>query len=99
MTRAEAAKACICSVCSIGRLNGSDYIRYKTVVSEPVGHPRVNPPPSDPAPKVVCSLCHSSYGPGLSHDCSPNVKKANVEEIVRQNSEKTKSRIISSQLK
>ena len=95
----QAAGPCICSVCEVGRLSGKDYIAFKDSVTEPVGRPSVCPPRKDPEPLLVCSICLSSWGPGQSHVCTRKTKADNMEDLVRSSSDRTREKVISSQLK
>ena len=95
----KGAIPCDCSVCEIGRLKCKSYVKYKEAAKEPVGRPRTKPQPEEPEPITVCKLCLSTWAVGQKHDCSRKSKRENVEELVRKTSQKSKERIVSSQLK
>ena len=90
---------CNCSVCSIGRLNGHSYKNHVLSITEPVGRPRLYDAPPEPEPIVVCSVCLSTYGKGLNHNCTKESKRSNVVDIIRNSSGRSKEKIVSSQLK
>ena len=79
-------------------MNGQQYLNYKDLMSDPVGRP-ASSPSLQPAPVTLCSVCWSTWGPGQAHNCTRQVKRTNVEELVRATSRKTKQQIGSSQLK
>ena len=58
----QATAPCKCSVCQVGRLNGSAYIHHKNSMSEPVGRPCVKPPNIEPEPVTVCKECLTPWG-------------------------------------
>ena len=90
---------CSCSVCSIGRLKAGQYLHHVVTVSEHPGRPREKESPVKPGPQTICLVCKSAYGPGHKHVCSRATKRESLEELLRNTSEKTKQRVISSQLK
>ena len=98
-TRANTTSQCTCSVCFVGRLRGSEYVKYKESMSEPVGRPRLYPFPAESQPMTVCNLCLSAWGPGKNHQCTITNKRENMEELVRSTNSNTRERILSSQLK
>ena len=95
----QASAPCQCSVCHVGRLSGPSYTSYKVAMSEPVGRPSVNPTKPEPESITVCKECQTPWGKGKTHVCNKQTKRKNKEELVRNSSEKTKQRIVSSQLK
>ena len=98
-TRANMTSQCTCSVCFVGCLRGSEYVKYKESMSEPVGRPRLYPFPAESQPMTVCNLCLSAWGPGKNHQCTTNNKWEHMEELVRSTNSNTRERILSSQLK
>lgn len=87
---------CVCSVCLVGRMHGGEYNHHKVIVSEPPGRPRLA---EESVPVQVCSLCHSQVGRGIQHQCDRVSKRNNLEELLRNTSDKSKERVLSSQLK
>lgn len=94
----ETSVQCGCSVCSVGRFQGGQYNHHRVNVSEPPGRPRLTGE-SVSAPVQVCSLCHGQFGRGIKHQCGRASKRDNLEDLLRNTSEKSKERVISSQLK
>ena len=94
----QAASPCTCSVCYVGRLSGSDYTSYKNLVTEPVGRPPVHPS-TGPEPITVCSKCLAPFGRGKQHVCTREAMRKNKEDLVWNSSDKSKQKIVSSQLK
>ena len=90
---------CCCSVCSVGRLKGGQYLRHKVTVSEPPGRPRLKDSPAKPGPMTICSVCNCPYGLGHKHQCSRTAKREALEELIRNTSKKSRERVLSSQLK
>ena len=90
------APQCFCSVCSVGRLNGGDYNHHKVTVSDPPGRPSLN---EKPISLQVCSFCNSQWGSGIKHQCNRTAKRSNLEELIRNSSNKSRERVLSSQLK
>ena len=88
---------CCCSVCVVGRLKGGDYFHHKLLVRDDPGRPRVKEPP--PEAVLICSSCHSRLAPGLQHFCDRKSKRENLAELLRKTSQKSKERVLSSQLK
>ena len=98
-TRNTASEPCKCSLCEVGRLSGFSYTSFKEAVAEPVGRPRVNPPPPEAEALRLCSLCHGPWGRGQEHSCTRESRRENVEEVVRQSSRRSKEKVLTSQLK
>ena len=90
---------CCCSVCSVGRLKAGQYLHHLVTVSESAGRPRQKDSPVKPGPMTICVVCRSSYGPGYQHVCSRAAKRESLEELIRNTSQKTKHRVLASQLK
>ena len=90
------APQCFCSVCSVGRQNGGDYNHHKVTVSDPPGRPSLN---EKPISLQVCSFCNSQWGSGIKHQCNRTAKRSNLEELIRNSSNKSRERVLSSQLK
>ena len=95
----SALECCCCSVCSVGRLAGGEYLRHKAAVYDPPGRPKVKDSPVKSGPVTICSVCGCNYGPGYNHVCNRKTKRENLEELLRNTSQKSKERVISAQLK
>ena len=48
---------------------------------------------------TICGECLSSYGKGKPHNCDRVSRRDNLEQMIRQTSERSRSRVIGSQLK
>ena len=89
---------CVCSVCTTGRMHGSEYNQHKNIFPGPVGRPSSN---SKEMPQriTVCSACLSTMAPRVPHQCSRGSKVENLQNLVRESSCRTKEKVITSQLK
>ena len=99
MTRAAADPSiCRCRVCQIARL-GLDYTTHAADHSNPSSRPRVSPntPPARVIP--LCSKCLCEIGRGKTHVCDKKQKRDNLSNIVKNTSEKTKSKVTCNSLK
>ena len=98
ITRAAVDQACKCQVCQVARTT-LDYAALAAKHSNPLGAPRVSPisPPARVLP--FCSKCFCQIGQGKSHVCDKNKKSANLSNIVRNTSTRSKSKITASGLK
>ena len=76
-----------------------DYNKFASSHSSPVGRPAVGPQSSPAKVISLCSKCLTEIGKGKSHQCYKSNKRANISEIVRNTSKKTKSKITASGLK
>ena len=68
-------------------------------MTKPVGRPHVKPPNPEPEAITLCKECHTRWGGDKNHTCTRQTKRKNKEDLVRNTSEKTKEKIVSSQLK
>ena len=50
-------------------------------------------------PVTVCGSCLSEYGKGKQHNCDRASRRENLGKLIRQTSERSRSRVVSSQLK
>ena len=88
---------CECSVCTVGRMNGGKYNQHKVTVSEPLGRPSTVDMTGVSTSINICIFCKAQLGPGLPHRCNRLERNNNLEELVKQSSEKGRERVISSQ--
>ena len=98
-TRSRLIVVCECSVCTVGRMNGGKYNQHKVTVSEPLGRPSTVDMTGVSMSIKICTFCKAQLGPGLPHRCNRQERNSNLEELVKQSSEKGRERVISSQLK
>ena len=98
-TRSRLIVVCECSVCTVGRMNGGKYNQHKVTVSEPLGRPSTVDMTGVSTSIKICTFCKAQLGPGLPHRCNRQERNSNLEELVKQSSEKGRERVISSQLK
>ena len=89
---------CVCSVCTTGRMHGSEYNQHKNIFPGPVGRPSSNSKEM-PHRITVCSACLSTMAPRVPHQCSRGSKVENLQNLVRESSCRTKEKVITSQLK
>ena len=80
-------------------MKNQDYIKYLSEHSNNVGRPSEGD--NSPPPKIlkICDKCFSEIAPGKSHNCLKTTTRANLINIVRNNSVNTKSNVIASELK
>ena len=76
-----------------------DYRSHVKEISNPLGTPKIVAisPPGRCLP--VCSKCFSIVSKGVSHVCEKNQKQANLVEMVKSSSIKSKSKVTSEVLK
>ena len=98
-TRSRLIVECVCSVCTVGRMNGGKYNHHKVTVSEPIGRPSAVDMTGVSTSIKICTFCKAQLGPGLPHRCNRQERNSNLEELVKQSSEKGREIVISSQLK
>ena len=107
VTRNTKEVDCKCSVCDVARMNLFSYKQYREKMSDPPGnHLRLTSENScgvhyseDKEQTLICNHCLSSYRRGKSHDCNSPTRRSNLEQMVRESSDTTKKRLLSSQLK
>ena len=98
-TRNNSLSSCSCSICAIVRMKNQEYLKYLSEHSNKVGRPsegEISPPPKK---LKICEKCFSEIAPGKSHNCLKTTKRANMINIVRNSSVKTKCNVIASELK
>ena len=97
-TRSQDGADCMCTVCTVGRLNGLSYTAYAKTMVEPVGRPSQNEVKLVETVKL-CDYCFSEIGKGKPHTCNKSTKQDNLLQLVRSNSNKAKEQVASSLLK
>ena len=97
-TRASVDSCCNCHICSLARLNLS-YKSYADDHSNPHGNPNYNPksPPGKAVP--FCSKCFTEIGRGIPHPCVKSQKVSNISSLVKNTSEKSRSKVAASTIK
>ena len=96
VTRQNVEQPCVCSVCQLSRT--CLHWEVKHLLSQYIDSPA--PPPSlTPDVIKICAHCHSQIGQGLSHDCSRSTFRENVADLVKDKSERTRGRVVSTLLK
>ena len=91
-TRSGDNEKCDCSVCTIARMNGPEYVKHEKSMRNKPGRPPLKVQASSVTIKQ-CSNCHSEIGPGKSHECTRSVTQENLVELVRSHSEKTQEQV------
>ena len=106
VTRSSLEVECGCSVCEVARMDnvGFKYIKYKMGMSDHKGKtPWLETGQESSVAKVEsvvhCSICLSEYGRGKPHSCNPAVRRENLQILIRNSSNKSKQKVLSSQLK
>lgn len=97
-TRGKEDDSCECFVCSIARMN----LDYSAFVAK--NATRSGPPPtsvkSPPAKTLnLCSKCWAHIGRGKTHQCQKSTKRENLVDIVRNTSDKSRSKVTAAALK
>ena len=98
-TRASLDYKCQCTICCIARKNGQDYIAFAKEHENKRGAPSSGV--KSPAAKslALCNKCWGQIGKGIPHNCSKVAKVENLSSIVKDNSDKSRSKIASSTIK
>ena len=91
-TRSQANEACGCTVCSIGKMFGVEYINYERNQREKPGRPRLKEKEVC-TPITTCSYCHSEVGQGFPHDCTRTDMQDNLYHMIRSHSTKTQEQV------
>ena len=96
LTRHTAVQACNCSICQLAR--ATLHWETKALLEQFISSPST---PSAPSPEYIkiCKVCLSQIGQGLSHTCSKSTFREKISDLVREKSEKTKGRVVSTLLK
>ena len=97
-TRTQADLNCKCKVCQISRL-GLEYAQHASEHSNPANRPRLSPisPPARVLP--LCSKCFCEIGSRKPHLCDKKTKSDNLSKLVKNTSEKTRSKVTCHSLK
>ena len=93
-TRAQENVACVCSICKIGRLSGSEYVSYEKGQRQLPGRPRLREEEAC-VPVTTWSYCHAEIGQGKPHDCTRTEMQDNLLDLIRSHSEKTQEQVTS----
>ena len=105
VTRSSLEVECGCSVCEVARMDnvGFKYIKYKMGMSDPKGKTPWLETGEESLAKVGsvvhCRICLSEYGRGKRHSCNPAVRREHLDILIRNSSNKSKQKVLSSQLK
>ena len=95
-TRHTFDQPCGCSVCQLARK--TLHWEFKNLLDQYIEAPTPTPCLTPDAVKI-CTYCHSQIGRGLCHACSRSQFRENVADLVKEKSEKTRGRVVSSLLK
>ena len=97
-TRSSAETVCSCSVCQIaGTFPKQDRAGViSSIFGTPVQQKEKIPPPSV---SLQCTKCFTYVGQGKAHTCNKATKRANLEELVKSTSQKTKGLVTGSCIK
>ena len=96
----ETELSCSCSVCHVGHMDNSGklYVKYKDkmTLGQEEGDRMV-----EVNVTVVsrCEYCFCPVGKGKPHPCSSSSRRESLDELVKNSSDRTRGRVLSSQLK
>ena len=104
VTRSEGLEtelSCSCSVCLVGHMDNSGkiYVKFKDIMTleKDGGDDRVV---EENAVAVTrCEYCFCPVGKGKPHPCSSRSRRESLDELVRNSSDRTRGRVLSTQLK
>ena len=97
-TRASVDSCCNCHICSLARLN-LNYKSYAENHSNPHGNPNYNPKSPPGKAVTICSKCFTEIGRGIPHPCVRSQKVSNISNLVKNTSEKSRSKVAASTIK
>ena len=82
-------------------MKNAAYSKHASAQSNPKGIPKVKPAPYTPPARTlaVCSKCWCIKGRGIPHVCTKGQKQANISELAKSSSAKTRGRVTSNILK
>jgi hypothetical protein len=97
-TRATSDSPCSCKICLIARQNLT-YSNFAAKHTNPTGAPPQDPKSPPAKALTVCSRCFTLIGKGVPHPCVKAQKVANLSNIVRNTSGKSRSKVAAATLK
>ena len=96
-TRSSENEKCCCSICTIARLNGREYLEYEKGQREKQGRPTQKMTTASTS-KQICSVYFSEIGHGIPHECTNRVTQENLIGLIQTQSEKSQEQITSKML-
>ena len=96
----ETELSCSCSVCHVGHMDNSGklYVKYKDKMT--LGQEEGDRMVEENVTVVSrCEFCFCPVGKGKPHPCSSSSRRESLDELVKNSSDRTRGRVLSSQLK
>ena len=91
VTRHTSAQACSCSICQLAR--AALHWESKALLEQFIMAP-TTPKPTTEFIKI-CKVCLSQIGQGFSHTCSKSTLRERISDLVKEKSDRTKGRVVS----